>query len=102
MHSKLSECTIKTLNYNSCYTLYLVVNSIAILDEKSKFTGQSVIESIVYGVKVYFSFVFKELRKWAIESFHMKLSKNNGIIDGRDAKSNQGYSLGCKPYILIV
>ena len=50
-----------------------------------------------------FSFVFKELTRLAIESFHMmKLSKNNGIIDGRGAKYNQGYSLGCESYILKV
>ena len=38
-HPKLSERTISTLKYNSCYTLHLVVNSIAILDGKSKFMG---------------------------------------------------------------
>ena len=32
----------------------------------------------------------------------MKLSKNNGLIDGRGAKCNQGYSLGCESYILKV
>ena len=33
LYPKFSECMINTLNYSSCYTLHITVNSIVFLDD---------------------------------------------------------------------